>query len=150
MIERHEAERLAAAINNLRPDWPIPSLLTFIHKRQHRPLLDLTIHLAWVAQLPETSTPARADQDGPWQHATTPRPGTTSASAHITTAADTDCAICGQGEPAHAHVTTYGDHPYVSRHDHARMVQERYDAARQELADNPTTLNPYATERTTP
>lgn len=72
MLTREEIERLAAAISALRPDWPMKSLETFIHQRGHRPLLDLSVELVWVAQLgPERAqTPALIDQQGPWKGAT--------------------------------------------------------------------------------
>lgn len=69
MLTRNEAERLAAAVNALRADWPTASLLKFLSQRKERPLLDLTIELCWVAQLPETKTPGRIDEDGPWKSA---------------------------------------------------------------------------------
>jgi hypothetical protein len=150
MIERHEAERLAAAIHQLRPDWPQPSLETFIWNNRYMPLLDVTVELAWVAQLPETQTPARIHMDGPWRNVTRPA-GTQSASAHIPHASPDDCAHCGQPEPAHHHVATYGDHTYVSRIDHRREIAERYQRAQDNMAANPTVLNPYANnQETTP
>lgn len=69
MLTRNEIERLALAIHGLRPGWPVESLKTFIQRRETRPLLDLTIELAWVAQLADTKTPARIDEDGPWKRA---------------------------------------------------------------------------------
>ncbi len=66
----HEIDRLAAAINTLRPDWPRTSLKTFIRTRLNdRPLRDVTIALAWIAADPDTDTPARVLEAGPWWQA---------------------------------------------------------------------------------
>lgn len=90
MLTRHEAERLAQSIHALRPEWPVSSLLTFLKKRETRPLLDLTLELAHVAQLPDTKTPARIDEQGPWKQTR----GTTTTAPPIRYATDTDCGIC--------------------------------------------------------
>jgi hypothetical protein len=62
-----EITRLAAVINTLRPDWPQASLTTAIVKHlSHRPFRDVLIALAWVAADPNTQTPARVLEQGPW------------------------------------------------------------------------------------
>lgn len=62
-----ESARLAAAINLLRPDWPVPSIRTLIEtKHLNRPVHDLAVALVWVATDPETRTPARINEAGPW------------------------------------------------------------------------------------
>jgi len=67
MITRTEIERLAAAANQLRPDWPIPSLVTHLSNHHAaRPYRDLAVALAWIAADPETKTPARLLEAGPW------------------------------------------------------------------------------------
>ena len=111
MLTRQEGERLAQAVHALRPEWPVGSLLTFIGKRHARPLLDLTIELVWVAQLPETKSPARIDQDGPWKKAT----AAGSSVVKARTITDDDCAVCylprraphdgHEWEPQHARTT---------------------------------------------
>lgn len=100
MLTRNEIERLASAIHGLRPDWPTPSLVTFIAKRDTRPLLDLTIELAWVAQLPDTKSPARIDEDGPWKNAV--RSGPVNMIDHLPTIDwSTACHECLQPRDAH-------------------------------------------------
>lgn len=100
MLTRNEIERLALAIHGLRPDWPTASLFTFITKRDTRPLLDLTIELAWVAQLPDTKSPARIDEDGPWKNAVRSGPAnTTTMLEHIDWS--TACHECNQPRDNH-------------------------------------------------
>lgn len=71
MMSRTEVERLAAAGNALRPDWPIRSLVTILRRHEHRAYLDVAVALAWVATDPQTETPGRLDELGPWWAATT-------------------------------------------------------------------------------
>jgi hypothetical protein len=62
-----DTTRLAAIINCIRPDWPQASLTTAIAKHHsHRPFRDVLIALAWVAADPNTATPARVLEHGPW------------------------------------------------------------------------------------
>ena len=63
----HEIERVAAAIHQLRPDWPAASLRTFITKNlAERPRRDVAVALAWIACEPATAKPARVLGAGPW------------------------------------------------------------------------------------
>lgn len=64
----HEIERIAAAINRLRPDWPKTSLETLLRKPElrNRPRRDVAVALAWVACEAQTVTPARVLEAGPW------------------------------------------------------------------------------------
>lgn len=65
-----ELARLAAAINVLRPDWPITSLQTFLaNGHHHRPLRDVAVALTWIATDPDTHSPGRLNEPGPWWHA---------------------------------------------------------------------------------
>ncbi len=69
MPEQAELERLAGAISMLRPDWPAGSVKRFIAGRPelaNRPLRDLGLALFWVATDPESKTPARVLEAGPW------------------------------------------------------------------------------------
>ncbi len=67
MMDEWEAERIAAAINALRPDWPRKSIQTLIlTKLGHHTRRDICVALAWVACEPNTSTPARVIEAGPW------------------------------------------------------------------------------------
>lgn len=70
----NELERIAAMAHALRPDWPLASLLTHL-KANHgtRTYRDLAIAMAWIATDPDTKTPARILEAGPWWEATTPK-----------------------------------------------------------------------------
>lgn len=71
MITQTQAERIAQAINALRPDWPTRSLLTFTQKHlADRAYRDALVALVWVASDPTTKTPARVLEAGPWWRAT--------------------------------------------------------------------------------
>lgn len=69
-MNEHEAQRIAASVHELRPDWPCSSLLTLIRKNLiQRPRRDVMVAFAWVACEPATSTPARVLEAGPWWRA---------------------------------------------------------------------------------
>lgn len=70
-MNEHERERIAMALNALRPDWPIKSLRTILasDKLADRPRRDVTVALAWVACESNTATPARVLESGPWWRA---------------------------------------------------------------------------------
>lgn len=62
-----EIDRLAAAAHALRPDWPLPSLRTFITNDLNRHAYrDAAVALTWVATDPTTLTPKRVLEAGPW------------------------------------------------------------------------------------
>jgi len=66
-MNANEIARIAAAVNLLRPEWPTESLQTFItNKLGHRPYRDAAVALAWIATEPESKTPARVLEAGPW------------------------------------------------------------------------------------
>lgn len=69
----NEQSRLAHALNDLRPDWPIASLSTFIGRHMtNRTYRDAAVMLVWVAcdldkdGQPATETPKRVLENGPW------------------------------------------------------------------------------------
>ena len=67
MMTQTEIARLAALGNCLRPDWPNSSLFTFITKSlAGRPYRDVAVALTWVACDPNTLTPKRLLEAGPW------------------------------------------------------------------------------------
>jgi hypothetical protein len=126
MLTRQEAERLAASVHALRPDWPLTSLLTFLKKRERRPLLDIGIELTYVALLPDTKTPARIDEAGPWKSATS----TAAPTPLPRYAADDDCAICNNPRDGH-----HDDHewrPRLPPEEWARPTQEQREFMRKE------------------
>lgn len=68
-----EIRRLAHALNELRPDWPVSSLTTWLSRNMtNRPYRDAAVALVWVAvdTKPDgthaTERPARVLEPGPW------------------------------------------------------------------------------------
>ena len=74
MATINELERVAAMAVALRPDWVLQSVLTNL-KANHgtRPFRDLAVAVAWIATDPDTLTPGRLLEAGPWWAATTPK-----------------------------------------------------------------------------
>lgn len=67
MLSRTEIERLAASAHDLRPDWPISSLVTWLQAdHAHRAYRDVAVALAYVATDSDTRTPKRMNETGPW------------------------------------------------------------------------------------
>ena len=71
-----EIGRIAAAANQLRPDWPTASLRTLLEKPElaSRPRRDVAVAIAWVACESSTKTPARVLEAGPWWQGSTDSP----------------------------------------------------------------------------
>jgi hypothetical protein len=68
-----QRQRLAAMGNALRPDWPAGSLITLITQDlKSRSFRDIAIALAVIATDPESKTPGRLKEPGPWWEATRP------------------------------------------------------------------------------
>jgi hypothetical protein len=90
----HEAQRIAAAMHEARPDWPASSVLTLIHRSLiDKPRRDVFVALAWIASEPNSHTPARVLESGPWWRAA----GVDGATRTLETApTGTRCTICGQ------------------------------------------------------
>lgn len=66
-----ELDRVAGAVNALRPDWPVASLRTYLRSRHAgRAYADVAVALVAVAVDPASTTPARVEQPGPWWQAT--------------------------------------------------------------------------------
>jgi hypothetical protein len=62
-----ELHRLAGAIATLHPGWPAASLQTFLERHfTHRPLRDIAVALTFVACDPDTTSPGRVLEAGPW------------------------------------------------------------------------------------
>lgn len=108
MLTRQEGERLAQAINALRPDWPLASLITVIAKRRDRPYLDLALELTFVALDPESKSPARVDHDGPWKKL---RTGSVATQTYRTVSVE-ECIVCGFGGGWALHGEK--DHPFTN------------------------------------
>jgi hypothetical protein len=75
-MTENEINRAAHALNELRPDWPISSLTTWLRRNMSaRPYRDAMIALVWVAldAKPDgtyvSDRPARVLEPGPWWRA---------------------------------------------------------------------------------
>lgn len=120
MLSNDDIHRLAAMGNALRPDWPTRSLVTFIggHLRQ-RTYRECAIALAWVAADPETQTPKRILEAGPWWNATRAQAATVSV---IPTR-------CGE-HPEHLARACPDCHDALTDVDHETHAQRLRDAIR--------------------
>lgn len=134
-MTRNEAERIARAVNALRPDWPVQSLMTFLGKHADWPVLDLTLQLTYVAMDPKTKTPNRIEQHGDWKYLLVgPRE---QAGVQYRYTDPRDCTTCGRPEKdcrkdGHDYV------PIFTRHDD-RATPDQIAAVRAVID---TTTNP--------
>lgn len=111
-----ELARIAAQANALRPEWPVRSVLTYLEQNHAaRAYRDLAVAMAHVACDPDTKTPRRLSEAGPWWRAT----GEATMTA-IPAATDARCTVYG--------------------HEHYRLPCRGCRA--EALAANPTQLTP--------
>ena len=70
-MNEHEVARIAAAMNQLRPDWPVRQLQTLLRDERitDRPRRDVCVALAWIACEANTANPYRVLEAGPWWRA---------------------------------------------------------------------------------
>lgn len=131
----HEAQRIAAAMHELRPDWPASSLLTLIRKHLiDKPRRDVTVALAWVACESGSHTPARVIETGPWWRAAGVE-GTTSKRPPEWQL-DTICSVCSKPEAACRAVRfADDDHVFVSRAHNARDTARPVEALGRIVSD---------------
>lgn len=106
-----ERDRIAAAIHQLRPDWPASSLRTLLDRPalKDRPRRDVAVALTWVACESKSQTPARVLEAGPWWQAA----GTqgTDAGGAVTNGVLDPAAACDTcSQPAHRHGPASGHH----------------------------------------
>lgn len=96
-MNKHEIDRIAAAVNALRPDWPIASLKTLMGQPEltHRPRLDVALALVWIACDSDTKTPGRVKESGPWWTAAN-RSGTDGDRAPKPPKPSECCRLCGR------------------------------------------------------
>lgn len=67
MADEKQIARLAAAMNALRPEWPVRSLTTYLTaSHTGRAYADLVVAAAWICADERTVTPARLGEHGPW------------------------------------------------------------------------------------
>jgi hypothetical protein len=82
MIDKADAERIAQAVHDLRPEWPAQSVLTLIGNSadlRTRAYRDLAVAFAYVACDSASLTPGRVREQGPWWAHTNAQRATVSA-----------------------------------------------------------------------
>lgn len=121
----HEAERIANAINVLRPDWPVASLRTLLARPEltRRPRRDVLVALAWVAAEAETETPARVLESGPWWTAAAAEHARPATDAPEVIPPELRCAICSRHRDDCAR-NPHGGHEFRSIVEHARTARQ--------------------------
>lgn len=113
----HEAQRIAAAMNALRPDWPTTQLRTLLREKLgDRPRRDVAVALAWIACEAGTANPYRVLEAGPWWKAAGAAGDTTGRREVFDRG--TFCGICQVPSQRH----TPDDHAFISVHDHEKRV----------------------------
>lgn len=138
-----EAERIAAAIHEARPDWPATSILTLIRKNLiAKPRRDVFVALAWIAAEATSKTPARVLETGPWWRAAAVEGGGT----NLLNQRGPWCKNCGQSELASIHGGGECDFTLwpAQAIAHSRR-QELLAQTREAMAANP---GPVATDTT--
>jgi len=114
-VNTHEAERIAAAFHQLRPDWPVKQLLTLLTDTRmvDRPRRDVVVCLGWVACESGTSSPYRVLESGPWWRAANVQGD--SVQLHR----GPWCGICGRAQDHHA----TADHEFELAPDRKRAPE---------------------------
>lgn len=114
----HEIDRVSAAVNRLRPDWPTASIRTIIAKHlADRPRRDVAVALAWVACEPQSATPARVLEAGPWWRAASVEGGTTREPFDR----GSFCAHCEQPADRCRRIWA-DDHEFESHHEYRKRL----------------------------
>ena len=142
-----EIDRLAAATNALRPDWPVQSLRTFITTNlAERSYRDATVALAWVATDPTSRTPKRVLEAGPWWLACRPADEPSAEPAQL--GPSERCGTCYRSRAAHDRAESLVDpeqrHPWITEAEHrdqhraARRPDETRNLDRTPLPDRST------------
>ena len=119
----HEIDRITAAVNRLRPDWPVRQLDTLI--REHladRPRRDVAVALTWVACETATTTPYRVLEHGPWWLAVGVDGQTTGRREPYNPL--TTCGICGRDETFCRRNPNSG-HQFITTRDDTRNARKR-------------------------
>jgi hypothetical protein len=118
----HEVERIAASLNMARPDWPKQQLKTLLRDERiaSRPRRDVFVALAWVASEPNSHTPYRVLEAGPWWRAA----GVEGAATVRNVVSSIErCSVCSQAEPK-CRSTWADDHEFESAAMAARRRAE--------------------------
>ena len=142
-MNTHEIERIAAAMNHLRPDWPIRQLKTLLTDARitDRPRRDVTVALAWVACESGTANPYRVLEAGPWWRAAAVDGAAKSPNK---VPADRRCSTCSLDQSRCRQIWS-GDHDFEldfkTKRD-GETVHQIVTAVRAEVAPTPTIAEP--------
>jgi hypothetical protein len=147
-MHEHEIARLAAAVNVLRPDWPVKQLTTLLAgPMAQRSRRDAAVALAWIACDASTASPYRVLEAGPWWKAVAVDGQTVSLTPYDH---GTACGICDQAE-SRCKANPHAEHEYEPKpHVIAERVPGQHAAdivlglrdrvaKAQHIEDNPST-----------
>lgn len=125
-MNENERDRIAAAMHQLRPDWPAPSIRTLLDRPslRDRPRRDVAVALAYIACDSKTQTPARVIESGPWWVAASVEGVDDRGAVRNPFDPQAACDECSQ--PEHRHGPTSG-HDFISAHDAARQRSRQHD-----------------------
>lgn len=117
-----EIDRLAHAVSILRPDWPKASLRTFITANlAERPYRDAAVAFAFVSCDPDTRTPARVLEAGPWWAACKPADAPPPKTLADPIPQTMRCGVCYRDQPGHDHanaiVAEEARHDWITERD---------------------------------
>jgi hypothetical protein len=109
-MNEHERDRIAAAMNAMRPDWPTKQLQTLLALPQlaERPRRDVTVALAWVACETASASPYRVLEAGPWWRAAAVE-GDSRRLEHLKP--EERCKTCSKSEHD-CRMNPWGDHEF--------------------------------------
>jgi hypothetical protein len=127
-MNSHEIERIAAAMNQARPDWPTKQLTTLLtdERMVNRPRRDVFVALAWIACESGTATPYRVLEAGPWWRAAGVEGIAIQLNVWDPAAV---CTTCSRQEAQCRSVRHADDtHPFVSRATNAQQTERPADA----------------------
>jgi hypothetical protein len=110
-MNEHETDRIADAMNRLRPDWPLKQLRSLLADPRitTRPRRDVTVALAWVACESASASPYRVLQAGPWWRAA----AIEGEQQHFQPLAPAErCRVCGRSRTDCSR-NPHGDHDFA-------------------------------------
>jgi hypothetical protein len=116
-----EISRIAAAISDLRPDWPAASIRSLLNRPELKNRLrrDVAVALTWVACEADTKTPARVIEAGPWWRAAAVEGDVTTTHTGKTVGRGENphkvCGICDMWREDCERRTATSGHEFVAR-----------------------------------
>lgn len=146
-MNENERDRIAAAVHQLRPDWPAPSLRTLLDRPalKDRPRRDVAVALAWVACDSKSQTPARVIEPGPWWQAAAIEGTDAGGAARNPFDPAIACDTCSL--PEHRHTPTSG-HEFESVIDARRRQDATPKPPLPRVRELLAAANPTITEET--